>query len=137
MGDGGVIGGGSGKGLGRQQTARCLGGVSTIGAEFRQHRRVIFWTYNDCYPVVILGSGPDHRRATHIDVLYGGVPVGLLCDSLFKRVKIDHEKIDISDGVGLLGAVVGRIIPDSQKSAMNFGVQGLYATIHDFGKARN
>ena len=85
---------------------------------------------------MIFGSGPDHCGATNIDVLYGGVPVGPLCDSLFKRIKIDHEKIDISDAVGLLGAFVGRIISNRQKSAMNFGMQGLHAAIHDFGKAR-
>ena len=108
-----------------------------MGLEFGQHSRVILGAYNDCHPVMIFGSSPDHRGAAHIDVLYGGVPVGLLCDSLFKRVKIDHEKIDISDGVGLLGAVVGRIVSDRQKSAVDFGMQGFHAAIHDFGKARD
>ncbi len=106
-----------------------------MGFEFRQHSCVVFGAYNNCDTVMIFGSGPDHRGAAHIDVLDGGVPVGLLGDSLFKRIKIDHEKIDISDGVGLLGAVVGRIVSDGQKSAMDFGMQGFHAAIHDFGKA--
>jgi hypothetical protein len=85
---------------------------------------------------MILGGGPNHRRAAHIDVLNSGVPIGPLCDSLFKRIEIDYEKINISDVVGLFGTFVGRIVSNRQKSTMNFGMQGFHAAIHDFGKAR-
>ena len=84
---------------------------------------------------VVLGRCPDHGRASYIDVLdrvfQAAVFVG---DGRFKRVEVDDDKVDRRYVVVLHHTIVDTAA--SEYTAMDFRVQGLHATAHDFGEAR-
>ena len=85
---------------------------------------------------MILRGSPDHRRPTDINVL------DCFCagdsrrsDGCFKRIEVDHDKIERFDPVGSeIGAVVG-LTRIGQNSSVNHRVESLHSAAKHFGGA--
>src|SRR5579884_2048924 len=85
----------------------------------------------------ILGGRADHRWPTDINVLDQLLEVHALLGSRFlERVKIYDHHIDRLDSVLGDSSTMGRIFAAMQDSAVDFGMQRLYATVEHFGKTR-
>ena len=97
-GDGGVIGGGAGEGLGGEPAAeRDLGAAG--GLDRRQQRRVVGGLDHHGDTVVVLGGGADHGRAADVDLLDAGGEVGARGERGLERVEVDHDQVDRRDAV--------------------------------------
>src|SRR5690606_6348301 len=84
---------------------------------------------------VVLGGGADHGRAANVDILDDVVIGSARGDGLLEGVEIDRDEVDGADFVLCHRGGVGWVVPYRKKSAMHFGVEGLDAAIHHFGKA--
>jgi hypothetical protein len=84
---------------------------------------------------MVFGGGADHRRTADIDV-FDAVIIGLACPHrFFKRIEIDHQKIDGTDAMGQHRGLMDRIGTDGQQAAVDFRMQGFHPPIHHFRKA--
>jgi hypothetical protein len=107
--------------------------VGTI-MELCQQRRVILGVHDNSYPIMVLGSGPDHGRSADVDVLYGVVERRAFRAHGFERIEIADEKIDALDAMRAHRLGVVAMIAQRKQAPMNRRMQRLDATAHDFGK---
>src|SRR6266481_26261 len=69
IGDGSVIGGGSGKSLGGEPSAQRVRRHSAMDRQLGDQVRIVVGFHDDGNVGVVLGGGPDHGGAADIDVL--------------------------------------------------------------------
>ena len=63
--------------------------------------------------------GPDHRRATDINILNTGREISAASDRRFKRVKVDRKKVDRLNSVFFHSRFMIHIAAYSKKAAVN------------------
>ncbi len=82
--------------------------------------------------LVVLGCCTDHRRSADIDELDEFFEREILFRHLLERIQIDTEDVDSLDAVFHHNIVIGASA--AEKTAVDFRVEGLYATVHHLGK---
>ena len=136
VGDGGVIGGGAGIGLGGELAAqRQRGRAVVLRRAPRSTRRIVAGIDHDRHVGVVLGGGADHGGAADVDVLDAGLEVGALRDRRLERIEVDDQEIDRPDAVCAHRRGVVLVVADREQAAMHLGMQRLHAAVHHLGKA--
>ena len=135
-GDRRVIGGGAGKGLGRQLLAEIAATALPmfISSAF-EHRGIVGRVGDDGDIGVVLGRGADHRRAADVDVLDDRGIVGAGAADFLERVEIDDDEVDRLDAVLAHRRRMLGIVAHAEQPAMHRRMQRLDAAVHDLGKA--
>ena len=111
----------------RNRTIMCI--------QFCQNFLVIARISHNAHKFVIFSSRPDHRGATNINILNTILKRRVItAHRLNKRVKIDHQHINIANPVRFLRRNMGIIITSRQQPTMNCRMQSLHPSIHDFRK---
>ena len=134
-GDGGVVGGGTGEGLGGQPAAERQRGRAAIAGERGGDLGVIGGVDHDGDVAVVLGGGADHRRAADVDGLDHGALIGAGGERGLERVEVDHQQVDALDPVLLHGGSMGGLVADAEQAAVDRRVQRLDAAVHDLREA--
>ena len=134
-GDRRIIGGGAGKGLGRQLLAEIQRQRAEIHLQRIEHRGIVGGVGDDGDIGVVLGRGADHRRAADVDVLDDRRVVGAGAADLLERVEVDDDEIDRLDAVIVHRLGVLGVVAHAEQAAMHRRVQRLDAAVHDLGKA--
>ncbi len=119
----------------RGETLARLLGDDAIGiVQLIEHGGVIRRIDDHRDAIMILRGGAHHRGATDVDVLdrvfVSAIGLG---DGGRERIKIHHHQIDRIDAMRAHDGVVD--VATAEQAAMNFRMQCLDATIHDFRKA--
>ena len=133
IGDGAVIGGGAGIGLGRKLLAQFEGNAARFDG-FKDGR-IIGGIDHDGYKSVILGGRAHHGGAADIDIFDDLVIAGAGGDGIFEGIEIDGDQIDGADRVCVHGGNMFGIVADGEQASMYLGMKRLDAAIHHFGKA--
>ena len=134
-GDGGVVGGDAGEGLGRQLLPEAVGQRAAMRPQRREQRAVVGRVGDDRHIGVVLGRRAQHGRAAYVDVLDRGRVVAAGAAHLLERVEVDDREVDRADAVRLHGRRVPGVVADRQQAAMHGRVQRLDAAVHDLGEA--
>jgi hypothetical protein len=81
---------------------------------------------------VVLGRGPDHRRAADVDVLDRVVVVDFVAgDRLLERVEVDADEVDRLDPLSLQGRHVLAVAASRQECRVQPRMQGLHPAAED------
>jgi hypothetical protein len=128
-GDGRVVSGGEGEGLGGELGAEGAGGLSVVRSQLLDDPLVERGRRRHGDPLEVLRRRSDHAGPADVDVLDGVVlgAVGLE-HGLLEGVEIHADKIDGLDRVFSGLRLVLRIIAQGEQAAVHFGVQGLDAS---------
>ena len=135
-GDGGIVGGGCGKGFLARRHLVSRESVPPERRQFVGDGVVVGGRRDDGDVVKILGGGADHGGAADVDVLdqffegHAGLGRGF-----FEGVEIHDHHVDGSDAVFGDGGYVLGIFAAMQDAAVNFGVKRLDAAVEHFGEA--
>lgn len=104
--------------------------------QFLCDARVLVCICDDGDIFVVFRGGADHAWAADIYVFDSVFACAAwLRDGLLEWVEIDAHEVDGFDGVGLHCLHVRRVVAAGEQAAVDFGVQGFDATIHDFWEA--
>jgi hypothetical protein len=119
-------------GLGRQTPPqRGIGAAQKQGID---HCSVVARINDHRNAIMVFGRGAQHCRPTDINVLDGVFVAAIrLGDGGLERIQIDYQQIDRRDAVLRHDGIIGATAPE--QATVDFRVQGLDPTIHDFRKA--
>ncbi len=136
VGDGGVVGGGGGKGLLRQAPLGLERKLAGVLLQLRGDGVVVGSRGYDGHVLEVLGRRAHHRRSADVDVFDDLLKVHAgLAGRLFKGVQIHHQHVDRLDAVLLDGGDVGRVGAHVQDASVNLGMQGLDPAIEHLREA--
>ncbi len=134
-GDEAVVAGGGGKHFAGEFEAGFEGGVA-VGFDFVGDAVVVFGFGDDGDAFEIFCGGAEHGGAADVDIfdeLFGG-EIGLGGGG-FEGIEVDDDEIDGGDAVFGGGFLIFVEMAAEEQAAVNFGVEGFYATAKHFGPA--
>ena len=137
-GDGGVVGGGAGEGVGGEAAARGEAERPGVCVEFVEDGSVLRRIGEDGHVREVLGGGARHRRPADVHVLGGhrvrrvrrGHGVG-------ERVEVDDHEVERDEAVVGHRLHVLRVVALVEDAAVDGRVQRFYPSAEDFGCARD
>ena len=136
-GDHRVVLGRMGVGFGRELQTRRLLGIAA-GADLREDLPVVRRIAHHRHVGPVLGRRTQHRRSADVDVLDGVLHLHAgFGDRLPEGIEVHAHQVDEADAVLLQGLQVLRIVAARQQPAVHLRVQGLHASVADFGKSRH
>lgn len=134
LGDGGVIAGGHLEGGEGEFTAEgcCPGSRAESGEDFFKLGVVC----DDSDVGVVLGGGADHTGSADIDIFDGVFESDIgFRDGGFEGVEIHNDEFEGDNAVGLDGFGVAGEVGATEDGAVDLGMKGFDAAVHDFGEA--
>ena len=124
-GDGGIVGGGAGEGLGGEPAAQGLVGAPFL-VQVPGQRRVVGGLGEDGDGFVVLGGGTDQGDAADVDLLDALGQAGAAGQGGLERVEVHHHEVDGGDQVLLEGGDVVGVVAAGEDAAVDGGVEGLH-----------
>ena len=135
IGDEGIVGGRTGKGLLGQGAPKHESGAPIVAIHFGPEGVVIGDVHHHGHIAMVLGRAPDHGGSADVDILDAVFRRPAARHRGLERVEVHHQEIDRQDIVGQHGGLVARVFADREQPAMNQGVQRLQPAVHQFGEA--
>src|SRR5207248_4644635 len=111
----------------RSHAARLQRHVATL-LQLVEHRGVSLGPRNDDDVLVVLGSGPQDRRPTDVDLVEEHATTLSGRGMLGERVKIDRDEIDGLDALAPQVLTVRGIVAARQERGMDLRMECLYAS---------
>ena len=133
-GDGGVVGGDMGEGLGGEPAAGRLAD-GPLAAEVGEYHAVLSSRDDNGDGVSVLGGGADHGGATDVDVLRRLLMRGAARHRLAEGIEGDGDDVDGGKAVLLqLRHVIGKV-PAGEDARVHRRMQRLHPAVQDLGEA--
>ncbi|GAA5641732.1 hypothetical protein Senen01_04664 [Salmonella enterica subsp. enterica] len=126
-----VVGGGVFEGFNREIETGVEGQRTFVSIHLFNNGVVVAALHHDGHVFMVLSSRAHHGRAADINVLYRIFQrAAFACHGLGERIQVNDNHIDRGDVVLFHNGIV--LAATTEDAAVDFWMQGLYASIHHF-----